>query len=284
MTAAVGARNLFKVDAGVVHALLQQRYYDASKGAFLSEDPVFLAVGNPAQVQQISGQDQTTFLSDPQQTNSYSYANDNPLTKSDPSGRLAPEALVGAGIGGVVGVTLQGFSDLASGRASGLGTYAGAFTGGAVYGGIIGATDGASLLVTLSAGAASGAAQSATTQGISIADGSQNGFNGNGFLTDTGIGIVGAAIPGIRVRGVTAGRDSFLAVQNQIYTKLGTGSVSPTRIAMPTFGKMFVATGAQQAPGAAVQGILSSLSSVLTRLNSLLSSMAPTASAPSKSK
>jgi hypothetical protein len=45
MTVAVGARNLFKVDAGVVHALLQARYYDGSKGEFLSEDPVFL--GNP---------------------------------------------------------------------------------------------------------------------------------------------------------------------------------------------------------------------------------------------
>ena len=44
MTAAVGARNLFKV-AGVVRALLQARYYDGSKGEFLSEDPVFL--GDP---------------------------------------------------------------------------------------------------------------------------------------------------------------------------------------------------------------------------------------------
>jgi hypothetical protein len=41
MTAAVGARNLVKVDAGVIHALLQARYYDGSKGGFLSEDPVF---------------------------------------------------------------------------------------------------------------------------------------------------------------------------------------------------------------------------------------------------
>ena len=47
MAAAVGVRNLFKVDAGVVHALLQARYYDGSKGEFLSEDPVFL--GDPKQ-------------------------------------------------------------------------------------------------------------------------------------------------------------------------------------------------------------------------------------------
>jgi len=77
MTAAVGARNLFEVDAGVVHALLQARYYDRSKGEFLSEDPVFL--GDPKQ----------QVLTDPQGLNSYSYANDNPIAKSDPLGMLA---------------------------------------------------------------------------------------------------------------------------------------------------------------------------------------------------
>jgi len=77
MTAAAGARNLFKADAGVVHALLQARYYDGSKGEFLSEDPVFL--GDP----------RSQVLTDPQSLNSYSYANDNPITKSDPNGRFA---------------------------------------------------------------------------------------------------------------------------------------------------------------------------------------------------
>jgi RHS repeat-associated protein len=75
MTAAVGARNLFKVDAGVVHALLQARYYDGSKGEFLSEDPVFWSAQQN--------------LSDPQSLNSYSYANDNPINRSDPDGRAA---------------------------------------------------------------------------------------------------------------------------------------------------------------------------------------------------
>src|SRR5882724_1177186 len=75
MTAAAGARNLFKVDAGVVHALLQARYYDGNKGEFLSEDPVFL--GDP------KSQD----LQNPQNLNSYSYAIDNPVNKSDPLGK-----------------------------------------------------------------------------------------------------------------------------------------------------------------------------------------------------
>src|SRR6266481_3380421 len=74
MTAAVGARNLFKADAGVVHALLQARYYDGSKGEFLSEDPVFW--GDPRK------QD----LQNPQDLNSYSYAAGNPITRSDPTG------------------------------------------------------------------------------------------------------------------------------------------------------------------------------------------------------
>ena len=69
MTVVVGARNLFKADAGVVHALLQARYYDGSKGEFLSEDPVFLA--DP------KSQD----LQNPQNLNSYSYAIDNPVNK-----------------------------------------------------------------------------------------------------------------------------------------------------------------------------------------------------------
>src|SRR5712672_936066 len=73
--AAVGARNLFKLDAGIVHASLQARYYDGSKGEFLSEDPVFL--GDPKQQS----------LTDPQNLNSYSYAIDNPVNKSDPLGK-----------------------------------------------------------------------------------------------------------------------------------------------------------------------------------------------------
>jgi RHS repeat-associated protein len=88
------------VGAGVVHALLQARYYDGSKGGFLSEDPVFL--GNPA--------DQD--LMNPQSLNSYSYANDNPITKSDPNGRdaytvgfnLGSELGIGAFGGGTINV------------------------------------------------------------------------------------------------------------------------------------------------------------------------------------
>ena len=75
------SKALSKLDAGVVLALLQARYYDGSKGEFLSEDPVFL--GDPRQQN----------LTDPQSLNSYSYANDNPITQKDPTGRGTPLAI-----------------------------------------------------------------------------------------------------------------------------------------------------------------------------------------------
>lgn len=61
---------------------LNARYYDAKRGQFITQDP--LARDNPEQ-----------FLADPQQLNSYSYAKNNPITLSDPSGFI-PSPLQGA--------------------------------------------------------------------------------------------------------------------------------------------------------------------------------------------
>jgi len=65
---------------------------DPSRGQFLSQDPTFLALGSPNQLKQLSQQDQQTFLSDPQQLNSYSYGRDNPITRKDPNGNVVTEA------------------------------------------------------------------------------------------------------------------------------------------------------------------------------------------------
>jgi RHS repeat-associated protein len=60
---------------------LNARYYDPSRGQFISQDPVFL--GDP--------KDQ--LLANPQSLNSYSYANDNPITSKDPSGRQVAQSV-----------------------------------------------------------------------------------------------------------------------------------------------------------------------------------------------
>src|SRR5262249_30355105 len=82
----------FSDDSGLSY--LQARYMDPNRGQFLSEDPPFLMLGNPDQLKQASQQDQQTFLSDPQQLNSYSYAKDNPITRKDPNGNISFRDLV----------------------------------------------------------------------------------------------------------------------------------------------------------------------------------------------
>ena len=80
----------FSDQSGLLY--LQTRYQDPQRGQFISQDPTFLALGNPDQLKQLSQQDQQTFLSDPQQLNSYSYGRDNPITKKDPNGNSAAAA------------------------------------------------------------------------------------------------------------------------------------------------------------------------------------------------
>jgi RHS repeat-associated protein len=54
---------------------LNARYYDSSRGQFLTEDPEFRGTNQ--------------ILSDPQSVNAYSYSNDNPISKSESNGRVA---------------------------------------------------------------------------------------------------------------------------------------------------------------------------------------------------
>lgn len=67
----------FKDDSGLSY--LNARYFEANRGQFLSEDPVFWEVGQ--------SRDGKAALSNPQLLNSYSYAGNNPILNKDPSGR-----------------------------------------------------------------------------------------------------------------------------------------------------------------------------------------------------
>src|SRR5262249_3201067 len=58
---------------------LNSRYYEASRGQFLTEDPVFWEIGETV--------DGIKALLNPQALNSYGYANDDPITNKDPNGR-----------------------------------------------------------------------------------------------------------------------------------------------------------------------------------------------------
>ena len=84
---------------------LNARYYDGSRGQFLSEDPVFW--GEPKQQN----------LHDPQSLNVYSYSIDNPIVNKDPSGNC-PWCLPFL-IGGLGGGVSQYASDILANRAAG---------------------------------------------------------------------------------------------------------------------------------------------------------------------
>jgi hypothetical protein len=86
MVASLDVSNRVPSHAGVVRALLNARYYDATRGQFLSEDPVFWALGDKARLQQLTDSDQGSLLSNPQRVNAFSYSEDNPIIKKDPNG------------------------------------------------------------------------------------------------------------------------------------------------------------------------------------------------------
>jgi RHS repeat-associated protein len=75
-------------DSGTGLNYMGARYYAGGKGRFLSEDPVFLSVGSP-ELKQKTGLELAQYLSNPQQINSYSYANNNPLKYVDQQGEFA---------------------------------------------------------------------------------------------------------------------------------------------------------------------------------------------------
>jgi RHS repeat-associated protein len=79
-------QQLVEIDAGVVLILLSARYYDPSRGQFLSQDPIHQLVGDPKRIAERNSQDMQKLLEDPQMLNSYNYGRSNPLRYSDKKG------------------------------------------------------------------------------------------------------------------------------------------------------------------------------------------------------
>jgi len=74
-------------DEDTALSYLNARYYDGARGQFTSQDPTHLAIGDPGQIQEITGGSLQKLLADPQLLNSYSYARNNPIVNKDPEGK-----------------------------------------------------------------------------------------------------------------------------------------------------------------------------------------------------
>jgi RHS repeat-associated protein len=106
-------------DAETQLSYLNARYYNGGRGGFISEDPVFLAIGSQQLCQLIGGK-LSGILSDPQLLNAYSYARDNPVSDKDPSGKLTASqtAAISATLA-QISATLQNISRTLSSSSSG---------------------------------------------------------------------------------------------------------------------------------------------------------------------
>lgn len=159
----------YDIDTGLNYA--GARYYNSSIGRFVSQDPVFW---NMSEIE--------TQLADPQSWNSYSYARNNPLILTDPTGEfwhIVAGAAVGAAISG--GITYWRTGDWGqAGKAA---------AGGAVAGALFAAVGPASLAGTVATGAVSSAAGNTLTRSL---NGEQ--ITAGTVATDAAAGAVGGAL------------------------------------------------------------------------------------------
>ena len=207
------------------------RQYDSRIGRWTSRDPL----------EEIGGY------------NLYGYTGGNPVSYNDPRGLYfgIDDAVFSLG-GAVFGLAGQGVSDLLTGQVSSWQDYAGSAIGGAA--------GGEALLYTgpIGAGAIGGLATNLAKQGLKNLTGVQCGFDPYSAIGDTAIGAATGFIPGAKIPGISAGRNSYNAIYKQIVTKAGNGTISS--ITGSTAAKMFVGRAADTAllPGtgaAAVAGI-----------------------------
>jgi RHS repeat-associated protein len=80
-------------DAETGLSYMGARYQDGRSGRFVSQDPVFLAVGDEQVLKSKTGLKLEQYLVDPQGFNSYAYARNNPLKYVDEQGNYFETAL-----------------------------------------------------------------------------------------------------------------------------------------------------------------------------------------------
>ncbi len=195
---------------------LNARYYNNVSGQFISQDPVFLVMGDAKKTEEVTKMKLENVLMDPQSLNSYSYARNNPIVYSDPEGKFA-QLLLGAGAG-LVGqygydvynnIQANGFSASAFVPSSSGGTYITRAIQGAL---VAGAGIGASAITSNTIG------QAAT---VGIASG-LTGAGGNYILgqTTTSQSVVTDAVIG----GLTFGVVKSAPLVSGRLPNLGTGA------------------------------------------------------------
>jgi RHS repeat-associated protein len=161
--------------------------------------------------------------------NLYTYVGNDPLDKTDPSGTYAVvDDATAFIVGGIVGV---GLLEMRGGTHS-LGERTGAFMSGGVVGvGVIYApvTGGASVVAAGAViGGTAAAVNNLTQQTIDVTTGEQKAFDDRQAITDVAVGTLAggalAAVPGVKVPGLSSGRGNASAVARAARTRIANGN------------------------------------------------------------
>jgi RHS repeat-associated protein len=223
---------------------LNARYYEAPRGQFLSQDPMFWIL--------------RANLQNPQSSNPYSYAENNPIIKKDTNGQFAVLALMAAGA--VVSMVSQGVSDYASGNPVQWQNYAGAAAGGSVapLAFLATAALGAPAAAPFVAGGIQNSTQELISQSLQISYGDQAQYDWTSVALNGGIGVAESGLPLPRIRSVSVGSNSALAVSNQMYTKIAKSQI--TNMSVRTVGKVAAANAVSNIAPTAIQTYINSAS------------------------
>jgi len=234
-------------DAGTGLDYAQQRYYNSARGNFISEDPVFL--GDP----------KSQVLTDPQSLNVYSYANDNPITRNDPTGRaFGVDDAAGLIGGGLVGGALYVGTSFVSQQSMTWGGVAGSVVSGGIVGwGTANAPEtgglsfGAALALRTSASAAFGGTGALAGNFSKQLIDTQTGAQKNGSISElaasaafgfvTG-GLTEGVLPNARIPMLSSGRGNWNSTGIGLQTKMSEGMIS--RMSLPSAVKSAVGSQA----------------------------------------
>ena len=255
---------------------LNARYYDSSRGQFISEDPVSLALGSPLAVEQVAGLNQGQVLSNPQMINVYSYARNNPITIKDPSGKIAIiDDAAGMVVGSGLAMTFYAGESLLTYQQMTRGGLYGAMTSGAIAGWAavntpetLGASD--AIALAMIAGGTSAAAGNTVKQEVNIATGVQKKkFDFGDLAVDSGFGVVTGGVtegvvPDASIPVLSSGRNSFSAIGQSSLTKVYNGTIS----------NISLGTGFKAAVGSQSSNTYKTILSILVDISRIVGAMA----------